>query len=380
MAVILPPGFAGVGVAAGIKSTGDLDLGVLVADAPASWAGTFTRNAAAAACVGWCRALLSSSIRAIVVNSGNANACTGAAGYAAVETTAAAAAKSIGCAPQEVLIASTGTIGVPLPVGSLTDALPSAIGGLGRDAEGFARAILTTDTAPKIVSSAAGGATVVGIAKGAAMLAPNMATMLAFLTTDAAAPEEGLQPLLDAAVRTSFDRISIDACESTNDSVFLVSSGQVTVERSILAQAVTAVCKDLAERMVRDAEGASKFVRIQVIGGLDDDHAVALGRSIAASSLWRAAINGADPNWGRVLAAMGAVDRRLDPRSVTLAIGPETVFDAGEPCGSLDAAHKEMSADEFTLSCVVGAGPGMAEILSSDLSESYVRLNAGGST
>jgi glutamate N-acetyltransferase/amino-acid N-acetyltransferase len=162
--------------------------------------------------------------------------------------------------------------------------------------------------------------------------------------------------------------------------VFLVASGQVTVEGSLLVQAVTAVCRDLAEQMVRDAEGGSKFVRIQVSGGLDDDHAATLGRAIAGSSLWRAAVNGADPNWGRVLAAMGAQDRQLDPRSVTLAIGPETVFDAGEPCGSLPAAHKAMSADEFMLSCVVGDGPGTAEILSSDLSESYVRLNAGGAT
>lgn len=380
MAVILPAGFAGAGVAAGIKPSGDLDLGVLVVDAPSAWAGTFTRNAAAAACVGWCRALLGRPIRAIVVNSGNANACTGAAGHDAVAATAEAAAKSIGCESHEVLIASTGTIGLPLPTGKLTNALPSALGGLDRDAATFARAILTTDTAPKIASSAAGDATVVGIAKGAAMLAPNMATMLAFITTDAAHSAEGLQPLLDAAVRTSFDRISIDACESTNDAVFLVASGQVTVEGSILAQAVAAVCRDLAEQMVRDAEGGSKLVRIQVTGSSDDDHAVALGRSIAASSLWRAAVNGADPNWGRVLAAMGAQDRGLDPRSVTLAIGPEIVFDAGEPCGSLEAAHKAMSADEFTLSCVVGDGPGTAEILSSDLSENYVRLNAGGST
>ena len=380
MAVILPAGFAGAGVAAGIKPSGDLDLGVLVADSPAVWAGTFTRNAAAAACVGWCRARLGGPIRAIVVNSGNATACTGAAGHDAVAATAAAAAKSIGCASDEVLIASTGTIGVPLPTGKLTNALPSALGGLDREAATFAHAILTTDTAPKIAAAAAGDASVVGIAKGAAMLAPNMATMLAFITTDAVAPEEGLQPLLDAAVHTSFDRISIDACESTNDSVFLVASGQVTVEGSILAQAVAAVCRDLAEQMVRDAEGGSKFVRIQVTGGVDEAHAVALGRSIAASSLWRAAVNGADPNWGRVLAAMGSQDRELDPRSVTLAIGPETVFDAGEPCGSLQAAHKAMSADEFTLSCVVGDGPGAAEILSSDLSESYVRLNAGGAT
>ncbi len=380
MALTLPPGFTSGGVPAGIKSDGDFDLGVLVADSPAPWAGTFTRNAAAAACVGWCRAALSADVRAIVVNSGNANACTGHEGERAVEATATAAAREIGCAPHEVLVASTGTIGVPLPVKRLTDALPTAIGGLGADAETFARSILTTDTDMKTSVAMAGEATVVGIAKGAAMLAPNMATMLAFITTDAGAPEEGLQPLLDEAVHLSFDRISIDACESTNDSVFLMSSGRVMVDRKVLAGAVRAICADLAEQMVRDAEGGSKLVRIQVTGGTDDDHAAVLGRAIAASSLWRAAVSGGDPNWGRVLAAMGAEDRSLNPAEVSLAIGPETLFDRGELAGSMDSARKAMSGDEFTLSCVVGTGPGAAEILSTDLSADYVKLNAGGTT
>jgi glutamate N-acetyltransferase/amino-acid N-acetyltransferase len=380
MAVILPAGFRSAGVAAGIKPSGDLDLGVIVASSTASWAGTFTRNAAAAPCVRWCRAALGSDVQAIVVNSGNANACTGSPGAKAVEATAAAAAQAIGCEPHDVLIASTGTIGIPLPVDRITHALPSAIDALDDDVGSFAHSILTTDRATKISVRAAGDASVVGVAKGAAMLAPNMATMLAFITTDARGPEGGLQPLLDDAVRTSFDRISVDACESTNDSVFLVSSGHVAVDSDILARAVSEVCRDLAEQMVRDAEGGSKLVRIQVTGGTTEDHAVALGRAIASSSLWRAAVNGADPNWGRALAAMGAVDRGLDPAAVTLAIGPETLFDSGEPCGSLDAARKAMAADEFTLSCVVGTGPGAAEILSTDLSADYVALNAGGTT
>jgi glutamate N-acetyltransferase/amino-acid N-acetyltransferase len=291
-----------------------------------------------------------------------------------------ATAQALGCSPHEVLVASTGTIGVRLPVELLTRALPTAVGALDRDAETFARSILTTDTYMKTSALMAGPATVVGIAKGAAMLAPNMATMLAFLVTDAVVPEEGLQGLLNEAVHNSFDRISVDACESTNDSVFLMSSGRTAVEPKVLAGALNGVCAELAEQMVRDAEGGTKFVRIQVTGATDDDHAAALGRSIAASSLWRAAVSGGDPNWGRAVAAMGAQDRSLTLGEISLAIGPETLFDQGQPCGSVDAARKAMSTDEFTVSCIVGSGPGAAEILSADLSTDYVELNAGGTT
>ncbi|MEA2452208.1 MAG: glutamate N-acetyltransferase / amino-acid N-acetyltransferase [Actinomycetota bacterium] len=375
-----PTGFTSSGVAAGIKPNGDKDLAVLVTEAPVQWAGTFTHNASAAACVHWCRGQLGHPVRAIVVNSGNANACTGKSGAAAVEETAMAAADALGCSRDEILVSSTGTIGIPLPVERLTSALPGAFAGLGPDVGEFGHAIMTTDSRMKVATAGAGDATVVGVAKGAAMLAPNMATMLAFMTTDAAVPDGALQKVLTAAVGQSFDRISVDACESTNDSVFLLSSSAVETTVDALARAVTEVCKDLAEQMVRDAEGGSKFVRIQVTGAADDAAAVSFGRSIAASALWRAAVNGADPNWGRVLAALGSVDRTLDISEVTVAIGPETLFDRGEPCGSIEAAHKAMSGDEFTLSCVVGGGTGVAEILSSDLSTDYVTLNAEGST
>lgn len=376
---MMPVGFRSAGVAAGIKPGGALDLGLIVADAPVRWAGTFTRNGAAAACVGWCRDALGAPVRAIVVNSGNANACTGSAGEAAVHTTAEAVAEQIGCPPEQVLVASTGTIGIPLPVEKLVGAVPDAFGSLSDDSGAFSRSIMTTDTAIKTSMASAGEATVVGIAKGAAMLAPNMATMLAFITTDAAAPGD-LQGWLDDAVRVSFDRITVDACESTNDSVFLLSSGIVATTREELGRAIAEVCRDLAEQMVRDAEGGSKFVRIQVTGAETDDDAAALGRAVAASSLWRAAAGGGDPNWGRVLAAMGAIDRSLTVDEVTLAIGPETLFDRGEPCGSLEAARKAMGADEFVVTCTVGTGPGSAEILSCDLTTDYVTLNAGGTT
>lgn len=375
----MPAGFRSSGVSAGIKPKAALDLGLIVADEPVTWAGTFTRNAAAAACVGWCRSALDRPVRAIVVNSGNANACTGTAGEAAVRTTADAVAAEVGCPPDQVLVASTGTIGIPLPVTKLVGAVPDACEALSDDPDAFARSIMTTDTAIKMSTAAAGKATVVGIAKGAAMLAPNMATMLAFITTDAQVAGD-LQGLLDDAVRVSFDRICVDACESTNDSVFLLSSAVVPAARDELGRAVADVCRDLAEQMVRDAEGGSKLVRIQVTGTPTDDDAAALGRSIAASSLWRAAAGGGDPNWGRALAAMGATDRSLSIGDVSLAIGPETLFDRGEPCGSPDAARKTMDADGFVVSCTVGDGPGAAEILSCDLTTDYVTLNAGGTT
>lgn len=374
----LPQGFASAATAAGIKSSGESDLGVIVADAPVSWAGTFTRNAAAAPSVLWCRDQLGHEVRAVVCNSGNANACTGPAGAMAVAEIAACAAESIGCSSSEVLVASTGPIGVELPVDLITTALPGLVAATEDAVDGFARAVLTTDTTTKTSMAMAGDAVVVGVAKGAAMLAPNMATMLAFIATDAAGKD--LQSLLDSAVEASFNRISVDACESTNDSVFLLASGSIQVSRPELQRAVTEVCRDLAEQMVRDAEGGSRFVRIQVSGTSNDSGACELGRAIAASALWRAALNGGDPNWGRVLSAMGSVERELDLDLISISIGPETVFDKGRPSGSLDAARKAMDSDEVTLACVVGPGPGSAEVLSADLSTTYVELNAQGST
>jgi glutamate N-acetyltransferase/amino-acid N-acetyltransferase len=381
VAVRWPAGFQSSGVASGIKGSGRLDLGLLATEQPAAWAGTFTRNAAAAAPVPWSRARLGHPVRAVVVNSGNANACTGPAGRAAVESTAAAAAAGLGCNASEVLVASTGPIGVPLPVERIVDALPAAVEGLAADATGFAEAILTTDTRTKLAQVALEGASISGVAKGAAMLAPNMATMLAFVATDATLPAEHLQEALGCAVSSSFDRISVDACESTNDSVYLLSSGLgAPVERERLDAAVAEVCSSLAEQMVRDAEGASKLVRIEVAGARDEEHAVGLGRAVAASCLWRAAVHGADPNWGRVAAALGAADRALDLDTVELWVGSEPVFCFGVPVGEPGPVAEAMASDEISVRCVVGRGPACVEILSADLSPTYVELNGGGTT
>lgn len=379
MSFDLPDGFQASGGHCGIKPDGP-DLGVIVCDDLADWAGVFTLNAAAAAPVISCRGAAGRKVRAVVVNSGNANACTGSSGEEAVTRTKIAAAEAVGCLEEEVLVASTGPIGVPLPVGLIEDGLPSLIQSLKTGADEFARSILTTDTVTKIATAKAGTASVLGVAKGAAMIAPNMATMLGFVMTDAAVETEALQRIIGSAVDVSFNRISVDACESTNDSVFLLASNKKPCSEADLAAAVTSVCRSLAEMIVRDAEGASKFVRVKVSGAIDDSAATRFGSAVAASDLWRAAAGGNDANWGRVLSALGATDRDLDLNQTSIAIGGEVLFSHGEPCGARAKALAAMAQTEFEVDCVVGRGPGTSEVLTCDLTPDYVKLNAEGTT
>lgn len=379
MAVTWPEGVTASGVAAGIKSSGAPDLGVLALEASSPWAGTFTRSGAAAAPVLWSRSLLGRPLRAIVVNSGNANACTGIAGETAVAATVGAAADELDCSPEEIAVASTGPIGPLLPVDKVVGALPRAIRERSRDVTPLAEAIMTTDTTRKVSVGEGDGFDVTGVGKGAAMLAPNMATMLAFVATDAAADAPVLQRVLSEAVRRSFNRISVDACQSTNDSVFLVASGAAgPVPEEDLLESVSSVCAHLAEQMVRDAEGGSRLVRIRVAGAPTEAFAEALAASVAASDLWRCAVHGGDPNWGRVVAALGAADPGLDLSGVTISLGPETVFAKGEPAGSLEAAAAAMTDGDLVVTCRVGDAPVEVEVLTADLSPDYVKLNAGG--
>ena len=374
-----PEGFRSAALSCGIRKSGRLDLAALVADSPVQWCGTFTRNAAAAAPVDWCRGRLGEPVRGIVVNSGNANACTGRAGYEVVDRVVDEAARSFGCDADEVLVASTGPIGVSLPVERIVTALPRLASTLGEETAGFAEAILTTDTRIKLASRRVGAARITGVAKGSAMLAPNMATMLAFLTTDAKLPP-GSQDDLHRAVDGTFNRISVDECESTNDSVFLLAGGSQEVDQAIFQDCLFEICRDLAEQMARDAEGATRLVRILVEGARNDDEAFTFGKAVAGSVLWRAAVHGADANWGRILSALGSVDHSLDLSQLHISIGPEVVFSRGEPAGSIAAASDVMTADEFTIRCGVGTGEGAAELLSVDLSPEYVSMNAGGLT
>lgn len=374
-----PDGFTSGAVASGVRKSGRRDLGALVADGPVDWCGTFTRNAAAAPPVQWCRARRGQRVRGVIVNSGNANACTGSAGERAVEDVLAGAADAFGCSTGQLLVASTGPIGVPLPVGRIVDALPALAGTLGPDTDSFAQAILTTDTRIKRAATHVGEATLVGVAKGSAMLAPNMATMLAFVASDAVLPSEA-QIYLQSAVDATFNCISVDDCESTNDSVFLLGSGIHRVDSEDFAAGLLGLCRDLAEQMARDAEGATRLVRIRVEGARDKEQAVSFGKAIAGSVLWRAAAHGADANWGRILSALGSVGDELDLSRLQLAIGREVLFAAGEPAGSQQVAAEEMAREEFTVSCRVGRGGGSGEVLSVDLSPDYVTMNAGGTT
>ena len=380
MALTWPEGIRSSGIACGIKPGDVLDLGVLVMDEPVAWAGTFTQNAASAPPVLWSRDRLGSSIRCLVVNSGNANAATGAEGAAAVRATSEAAASQVGCEPEEVLIASTGPIGVRLPVEKITSSVAPALTQLGTDPTPFAEAIMTTDTVTKVATASAGDATVVGVAKGAAMLAPNMATMLAFVATDAAVDEPTLQKILDGAVARSFNRISIDACESTNDSVFLFSTGKKEADVAAVAEATESVCRALALAMIRDAEGGSKVLKILVEGASDEASACELARGVAASAIWRSAVHGGDPNWGRVLAALGSVDRSLDLNALEVAIGDVVLFSGGSPAAPASDALEAMQATDVSLRCTVGGGAGSAEFYTCDLSPDYVTLNAEGTT
>ena len=374
-----PQGFRSAGTHCGIKAAGASDLGLLVADDSVEWAGTFTTNAAAAAPVQWSRSRLGSPVRAIVANSGNANACTGKAGAKAVDAGASRVAEALGCDPGEVLVASTGPIGVQLPVDLVSSGIERLPQLLSEDPEPFATSIMTTDTRLKVASAPVGAGSIVGVAKGAAMCAPNMATMLAFLATDVKPPTE-MQPALTDAVLQTFNRISIDGCESTNDSVFLMSSAVHACDDLAFRSAVLDVCRELALAIASDAEGGTRLMRVQVSGAPTETDAVDLARAVADSALWRAAFHGGDPNWGRVLSALGSARRDLDLTQVTVALGSETVFDRGEPAGSLEGAAKAMTGDEVVVECIVGTGAGRAEVLSADLSADYVRLNAEGTS
>lgn len=376
-----PAGARAAGVSCGIKRSGARDLGLLVLDRPTTWAGTFTTNAAAAAPVLWSRSSLGRPVRALVVNSGNANACTGASGMRAVEATGESVAGTLGCEPSEVLVASTGPIGVPLPVEKICAAIPTAAQQLTDAVDPFAHAILTTDTCVKTASVPLRDATVTGVAKGAAMLAPNMATMLAFIVTDAVVDGQRLQGAVAGAVDRTFNRICVDGCESTNDSVFVFATGTAREpDPGHFDAALTEVCRRLAEQMVQDAEGASRFVRIRVSGAADEATGVSLGRAVASSALWRAALHGGDPNWGRVLSALGSVDRSLDMSAVEVAIGEEVVFASGEPAGSRERAAAAMSGEAIAVTCRVGDAPSEVEVLTTDLSPEYVLENAVGTS
>ncbi len=392
MKILIPRGFRASGVKAGLKASGALDLALLAADGPCAAAGTFTTNRICAAPVKWCRDRLpAEDIRAVVINSGNANAATGALGLANAERTAEMTAKLLGCRPDQVLLASTGVIGVQLPIELFESGLEQAVKGLTADVLGFqyaAAAIMTTDTQPKVVSESKvlSGREVrlLGLAKGAAMIGPRMATMLAVLATDAPLWANDLREILGDAVDRSFNCLSVEGHASTNDTVLLLSSTAATEptlrgeDVAAFAGMVRSVCESLAKAIADDGEGATHFVTIDVEGCHSFADARAIARAVADSPLVKTAIHGADPNWGRIVSAAGYAGVPFDENTLSLWINGIAVYQDGAPVpfdeGSLAANLKAQR--EVHLRLALRDGSEKVRFWTCDLTAEYIRLNA----
>ena len=387
MSATAPRGFTAAGIAAGIKASGDADMALVVVDAGRDQAGlaagVFTRNLMTAPPVLVSKAHLRSSmgnIVAVVLNSGNANAATGEPGSRDAETMCALVAAELGVDPHQVLVCSTGLIGIPMPMDVIEPAIPGLVAarsvGGGADAAG---AIMTTDTHRKEVVVDGGGFTVGGMAKGAAMLSPNMATMLAVLTTDAGATREELQAALTAGVDASFNTLDVDGCTSTNDTVLLLSSGLAgPVDPQALAAAVAQACTSLAEQMAGDAEGATKVVRLSVTGAHSDDEAATGARYVSRSQLVKCSWYGKDPYWGRVASDLGSCGIAFDAALVEVSYGGITVCRHGvEVDHDRDAVAAHMEGRHLEIVADLGLGAGRASILTNDLTHAYVDENMG---
>jgi glutamate N-acetyltransferase/amino-acid N-acetyltransferase len=390
----LPP-LAGVRLAAhacGLRYQDRTDLMVVELAPGTTVAGVFTRSLTASAPVDWCRqALTGGQARLVVVNSGNANAFTGSAGVASVARTVEAAAKAVGCKPDEVFIASTGTIGVPLDDSKITAAFGDVLAKLRPDAWGDAsRAIMTTDTYPKVATRTAkiGGVEVRinGFCKGAGMIAPDMATMLAYVFTDAALPAEVLQVLLAKGVQPSFNSITVDSDTSTSDTLMLFATGQAgnpvvtsagdPVLRDFKRQ-LDDLLLDLAHKVVRDGEGASKFVQINVTGAASARAAKVIGMSIANSPLVKTAVAGEDANWGRVVAAVGKSGEKADRDCLSICMGGIQVAFNGQVVPDYDEepVSQHMKGQDIMIDVDVGIGNGKATVWTCDLTHAYIDIN-----
>jgi glutamate N-acetyltransferase/amino-acid N-acetyltransferase len=389
-------GFRAAGISAGIKATKRLDLALVVSDAPATAAAMFTQNLVQAAPVLVCKEHLQKSggvVRAIVVNSGCANACTGDVGMADARAMAAETARLVGCPVEQVLVASTGVIGVNLPMDKLRSGIPQAFGALsGAQGPQAAQAIMTTDPFPKESCTAImiGGRTVTigGMAKGSGMIGPDMsphaphATMLAFVTTDAAVPQPLLSRALAEVVDETFNAITVDGDTSTNDAVMLLANGAsgATIgeaEYASFANALRAVCLELALGIVRGGEGATKLVTVNVTGAASREDARRTAKAIANSLLVKTAIHGGDPNWGRLIAVAGRAGVAFNPSRARVTIGSVVLFEQGRPYDERAAdAAEYLKRKELAISVDLGAGSAASTVYTCDLSAEYVRINA----
>lgn len=382
MSVTAARGFRATGLHAGVKPDGRLDTALVAADRPVPAAAVFTTSLTAAPVVTLARKhLVNSLLQALVVNSGCANAGTGEAGLVWAEQIAGAAARALGCHTEDVLVASTGPIGTDLPVEEIVASLPAAVSRLEASAESAtlaARGIMTTDSVPKEATVAGDGYVIGGMSKGAGMIRPDMATMLAYLTTDAVVTPATLQVALTDAVDVTFNCLNIDGCQSTNDMVVLLASGDSGVEPdpAEFASHLTRLSRDLTWQMAKDAEGASRVVTLRISG--TDDHATArvVGKAVADSALVRSSFYGGDPNWGRILQALGVTGVPLHQEDIEIAYEGTTLAQGGVgiPHDEADLLAR-LEQGDFEVSIVVGMGPGRATVVTTDLTPEYVIFN-----
>ena len=384
----LPKGFLASGVRAGIRKKRP-DLGLIVAPGGASAAAVFTKNAFQAAPVVLSKAALRASggrVKAVVVNAGCANAVTGREGLDAAKRVRARAAELVRCNQNEVFLASTGVIGVVLPYKKITDSLPDSVTRLSTSGiDALSHAILTTDVGPKLAQAtfSLGGkrGRIVGVAKGAGMIHPNMATMLGFVMTDAAIEPAALQRVLKSAVDRSFNAISVDGDTSTNDTVLLLASGKLgnaaNADLADFQRALDAVCRELSWMIVRDGEGATRVMQLEVTGAKSERDAKLAAHAIATSPLVKTALHGGDPNWGRILAALGRSGARFSVKRVSLAAANVQLVRNGEPLPYREKdAARVFARERVPITLDLGSGKASAVVLSSDLGHDYVSLNA----
>lgn len=381
MTVTAPSGFRAAGIAAGIKDGGRADLALVVNDGPGrAAAGLFTTNQVKAAPVLWSRQVLTGgALRAVVLNSGGANACTGPQGFQTTHATAEKAAELLGCGAGEIAVCSTGIIGEQLPRAVVLAGVEKAAAELASSADAgtaAASAVLTTDTHAKQAHVVADGWSVGGFAKGAGMIAPAMATMLVVLTTDAVADAATCDAALRAAVETTFNRLDIDGGTSTNDTVLLMASGASGVAPTVeeLTDAVRATCADLSRQLQADAEGATKHVTIAVRGARTAADALAVARTVSQDNLVKTACFGSDPNWGRIAMAVGRSPGEVDPDHLAITINGVELCRGGVAAGDRHAA--DLSGLDVLIEIDLGLGAGTAEILTIDLSHGYVEENS----
>lgn len=386
----VPDGFRYAGLAAGIKPSGKPDIALIVADRPVVAAGVYTQNQVVAAPVVLSKSRTpSSSVRAVVANSGNANACTGENGMRDARETCRQVARQVGCDEDDVLVMSTGVIGHALPMDQVRRGIERAGAMLGDTVTAFedaADAILTTDQDRKVAMRplVLGGQPfqIAAMAKGAGMIAPNMATLLSVVLTDVALTPETAQTMLREVAEASFNRVSVDGHTSTNDTLLLLASGQgQPLQGDALKEfrnALEEVAVELAKELVADGEGAKHYMQLQVHGAEDDTAAKKIAETVAASPLVKTAITGADPNWGRIVSAAGYADAKIVPERMTLKICGMTIYENGQPveCDAARVSYEMKQAREVPLDLVVGDGPGGVTFWASDLTTDYVTFNS----